>query len=408
MARKAFSEIQAAVFQRPPQGPCFLGELPGDFRASGGCPWQSNGGPTRAHPDRSLPYSLEIDISGSVGQLQRVHLLGVFGLYCDAEPPTTVGACLQFLGHGEMLLRQDLMRGSQYFDPTELRAVDRMNGDGTSLTTVGSVTRGTDLYRVDLLSIDLPADIPATKIRFRDLGTPASFMLFDFFIELKPAPGCPFHSRQGGVALAEIPSIVRVGDRVRFASALNQLDKSLASSEDLDEARGQALTFLALVSAATLELGGSRSMHRVQLEAARELDQLHSTEAIADAARRRIEEITQGVFKEVQSPSSYLVDRALAIVERNFARDLSDAAVATQLGLSTSHFRYLFKEATGQPFHKYVVALRLEKAKRMLIENDMAVSEVARAVGFGGLSHFSRAFAQRFSVSPTHIRRGVE
>jgi AraC-like DNA-binding protein len=357
--------------------------------------------------DRALPYSLDIDLTNHVGNLQRVHLLGVFGLYAQHESVGTVGASVQVLDRGEIHFCQELSNGRQYFEATTLKSVDRINGDGTCVSTVGTVEMPQGLARVDILSIDLPEDMPARRLRFKDLGTPASFILFDCFLELKPAPGCPFHSKQGGVALSEIPSIVRVGDRVRFASALAQVEKSVLTADSLDEARGQVLMFLALVSSATLEMGGSRSMHTIQLEAARELDKIHSLAEIGEVAKRRAEEISQGVFKDAQSPSSYLVDRALAIVQRNFARELSDASVAGQLGLSTSHFRYLFKEATGQPFHKYVVALRLEKAKQMLVEQDIAVSEVARAVGFGGLSHFSRAFAQRFSVSPTHIRRGV-
>ena len=149
-------------------------------------------------------------------------------------------------------------------------------------------------------------------------------------------------------------------------------------------------------------------MHREQLEAAREFDRISGHQELATAARERAEEISAGCFRDHQSPSSYLVDKALALVERNYARDLNDATVAGQLGLSTSHFRYLFKEATGQPFHKYLVALRLEKARQLLVKGDLSVSEVARAVGFAGLSHFSRAFTQRFSVSPTHLRRVPE
>jgi AraC family transcriptional regulator len=98
----------------------------------------------------------------------------------------------------------------------------------------------------------------------------------------------------------------------------------------------------------------------------------------------------------------------LALVERNFARQLTDASIAQQLGLSTSHFRYLFRQATGQPFHKYLIALRLEKARQMLIEEDSAVGAVARAVGFTGLAHFTRAFVLRFNATPSTVRRGGE
>jgi AraC-like DNA-binding protein len=387
-------------------GPAFTGELPEGFESSAAAAWQSNGGSSRGHPARSLPFTLDVDLSAVAGEISRIHLVGVFALYSakEDEAAGTLGASVQILEATEPAFRVDLLNGRHYSDAGDLRPVDRTNGDGTSLLTVGE----SGASRVDLLSIDLPQGIAPRLLRFKDLGSPASFIIFDIFAEYAPTGGCPFSSRGGGIALSEIPSIVRLGDRVKFSKALDQLERSLLTTQELDEARGEALTFLAMVTAATLEMGGSRGMHREQLEAAREFDTIQDLQKLAEAARRRAETISASSFKEQQSPSSYLVDRALALVERNYARDLNDASVADQLGLSTSHFRYLFKEATGQPFHKYLVSLRLEKARQMLVEGDLSVSEVARAVGFAGLSHFSRAFAQRFAVSPTHLRRTVE
>lgn len=60
-------------------------------------------------------------------------------------------------------------------------------------------------------------------------------------------PGCPFHSQTGGIALSEIGGIVRCGDRYRLGKALAQLERSLMLTDDLDEARGEALTFIAMV-----------------------------------------------------------------------------------------------------------------------------------------------------------------
>lgn len=342
-----------------------------------------------------------------MGKVVAIHLLGVFAMYASKadEAFGTLGASIQVTDEKDVLFRIELLNGRHYEDAVHLDSISRANGDGTSIQTLGSVEIAGQPARVDLLSIDVDYEGRGTSLRIKDLGSPASFLLFDAFVETEEMAGCPFHSSSGGIGLAEVSSIVRVGDRVRFTKALDQLESSLETATDLDEARGQALTFLAMVTAGMLELGGSREMHRVQLTAARELDQLESPYAIAQCARRHVEDIAESLFKPVASPSSYLVDRALAIVERNFAKDLTDATVATQLGLSTSHFRFLFKEATGQPFHKYLVALRLEKARQMLLNEDVPVSVVAKAVGFAGLSHFSRAFAQRFQVSPTSIRR---
>jgi AraC-like DNA-binding protein len=390
-------------------GPIFTPESPGDLPLSGGIAWQSNGGANRGHPARSLPFTLEVPLN-DLGGLVRVHLVGAFALFADprSEASGTLGASVQLVDErGDALFRHDLLNGRHYSDAHDLRTIDRANGDGTSLVTIGTARIDGGPARVDVLAVDVPADVQATSLRLKDLGSPASFVVFDVVFEAEPTKGCPFHSRSGGIALGEVASIVRVGDRVKFSKALDQLEAAILATPDLDEARGQALTFLAMVTAGTLEMGGSRSMHRVQLDAARELDRLKRPSDIAASARRYIEEVSSTLFRDFQSPSSYLVDRALAIVERHYAKNLTDVAVASQLGLSTSHFRFLFKEATGQPFHKYLVSLRLEKARKLLVEEEMAVSAVAKAVGFTGLSHFSRAFTQRFSVSPTQIRRGV-
>ena len=301
--------------------------------------------------------------------------------------------------------RFDLLNHRHYRDASDLSPVSLTAGDGTSLETVGRVEIAGVEVRVDRLTIDLHDSIHPTKVIFRDLGSPASFVVFDVLYEFKDAVGCPFHSQAGRVSLSDISSIVRLGDRVRLTAALDQLCESLLKAEDLDEARGQALTFLSMVTAATLEMGGSRKMHRVLLQAARELDRLATPREIGECSRRWVEHVAPAIFREDQAPSSKLVDRALQLVDRNYARDLTDAVVASQLGLSTSHFRFLFKQVTGQPFHKYLIAMRLEKARTMLVEQEMAVSAVAQAVGFAGLSHFSRAFTQRFHVSPTAIRK---
>jgi len=412
MSRRPRTHIVPGRFPRPSEGSVFglLNPSSSDSELvlSGAPAWQSNGGHFRGHPARSLPFTLDVPL-GEQGDLTRIHVVGLLAVYADTacESLGTVGATLHLSEDQETVFRQDLVNGRHYSDARQLGAPSRINGDGTSVESIGQIDFEGAPARVDVLTIDVPPGLTATNLRIKDLGAASSFVIFDVLFEVAETAGCPFHSKSGGIALGEIASIVRVGDRVKFSRAVDQLEGSIRSATDLDEARGQVLTFLAMVTAATLEMGGSRAMHRVQLDAARELDRLHTADHIAIMGRSFVEQVAEPLFHDSQSPSSYLVDRALAIVERHFAKNLTDSAVAAQLGLSTSHFRFLFREATGQPFHKYLVALRLEKARQLLVEEEMAVSAVAKAVGFTGLSHFSRAFTQRFAVSPTHIRRGA-
>jgi len=411
MPRTPQTHFVTADFGRPESGPTFTPDqasIAGSY--SGLVAWQSNGGPHRGHPARSLPFSMEAKIDPDNGQLLRLHVIGVFALHAakNEESAGTLGASIQLNNSRDTVFRQDLLNGRHYRDARDLTPISEVNGDGTSLKTIGSCIAGGSPARVDAFTIDIPPEVTVESFRFKDLGSPASFVLFDVLFEHELSKGCPFHVHSGGISLGEIGSSIRIGDRVKFTKALEQMEVAILATEDLDEARGEALTFLAVVTAATIEVGGTREMHRTLLESAREFDSINSIQQIAEAVKRRATVVSALVFKEIQGPSSYLVDRALAMVERNYAKNLTDASVAATLGLSTSHFRYLFRETTGQPFHKFLVSLRLEKARQMLVEQEIAVSVVAKAVGFAGLSHFSRAFTQRFQVSPTSIRRSVE
>jgi AraC-like DNA-binding protein len=324
-----------------------------------------------------------------------------------AEQHGTLGATLTVGNDREPIGKLALISGRHYTDATVLRDIHRLTGDGASIETVGRCQIDSALCRVDQLTFDVPPDSAMAPIRFRDLGSPASFVIFDVLYEYTPLGSCPFKSRSGGVALSELAAVVRVGDRVTLRKALDQLDDAIARSNDVDEIKGECLTFVAVVVAAMLEMGGSRTMHRVQLDTARRLDALDTPEAIAAETRVIVEGMVSSLSSGGGNPSSILVDQAISILNRNFAKNLTDMTVAEQLNLSTSHFRFLFKEVTGQPFHKYLIGLRLEKAKRLLLEANVPVSEVASAVGFNGLAHFSRAFTQRFSVSPTSLRRSA-
>jgi len=404
IGRRTTTVIEPGTLRRPKSGLTWKSK---DFSLPLQClpAWQSNGGLERSHPDRSKPFSLEVVPPNVSGILTRIHLVGVFALHAEDEGAGTVGASITVGEDRDPVVRLDLINGRHYSEAHDLRSVRRLTGDGASIETVGSTTIDGKKCRVDLLTIDVIKESGLKPIRVRDLGTPASFVIFDLFYEFSPIASCPFKTRSGGVALSELAAVVRVGDRVTLRRALDQLEDALQKSGDLDEAKGEALTFLAVVTAAMLEMGGPRSMHRIQLESARKLDSLRTIDQVISETRSIVENTVSTLTGMLGSPSAILVDRALSILNRNFAKNLTDGSVAEQLNLSTSHFRYLFKEVTGQPFHKYLIALRLERARKLLLEANMPVSEVAAAVGFNGLAHFSRAFAHRFAVSPTNLRR---
>ena len=75
---------------------------------------------------------------------------------------------------------------------------------------------------------------------------------------------------------------------------------------------------------------------------------------------------------------------------------------AEQMGVSRSKFFYKIKSLTGKTPGEFLMQYRLNIAAKMLKEGDKNVSEVAYAIGFSTLSHFSKTFKKQFGVSPSH------
>ena len=73
--------------------------------------------------------------------------------------------------------------------------------------------------------------------------------------------------------------------------------------------------------------------------------------------------------------------------------------------LSRYHFSRQFKCATGLSPHQYVIGRRVERARELLQKTDLAVGDVASAVGFSHQSHLARYVRRRFGVAPSALRR---
>ncbi len=94
---------------------------------------------------------------------------------------------------------------------------------------------------------------------------------------------------------------------------------------------------------------------------------------------------------------------------RSFIRDHSDdelslAAVARIVNMSATYFSEKFKEMTGINFVEYVARTRVEKARNLLLNPNVRVSEVAFEVGFQSLSQFNRMFKKVVGESPRVYR----
>ena len=84
------------------------------------------------------------------------------------------------------------------------------------------------------------------------------------------------------------------------------------------------------------------------------------------------------------------------------------AQLAAVVGLNPYHFARQFQAATGLPPHQYVIARRVERAKRLLqAGTDLSLAEVALRAGFSDQSQFSHHFKRLIGVTPGQFRTRV-
>jgi AraC-like DNA-binding protein/ligand-binding sensor protein len=104
---------------------------------------------------------------------------------------------------------------------------------------------------------------------------------------------------------------------------------------------------------------------------------------------------------EAESP---MIRRARAYIHANQADPIDLDQVAKAMHVSTFYFCKMFKKGTGLTFTDYLSRVRVEKAKTLLLNPHLRISEIAYDVGFQSLTHFNRMFRKIVGESPTHCR----
>jgi AraC-like DNA-binding protein len=96
--------------------------------------------------------------------------------------------------------------------------------------------------------------------------------------------------------------------------------------------------------------------------------------------------------------------RAVAFMREHSGEPLTLSQVARAAGFAPDYFSRLFSRTEGTTFERYLQKLRVEKAKHMLTETDLAIEGVSRLSGFSDRAYFHRVFKANTGVTPAQFR----
>lgn len=105
--------------------------------------------------------------------------------------------------------------------------------------------------------------------------------------------------------------------------------------------------------------------------------------------------------------SNRQMKRIIDYIQEHLTNPLSLDELAQQVGFSPYHFARLFREATGESPHQFVVRQRVEFAKQLLRNLDLPLTDVAIASGFADQSHLTQRFKHYTGLTPKAFRKTV-
>ena len=139
---------------------------------------------------------------------------------------------------------------------------------------------------------------------------------------------------------------------------------------------------------------------------------IHNLEQIPKVQTQAVEtsqEVTQENKEkeeelETSEATNFIVKNALNYIEKNYAQKLKLSDVADQIYVSQWHLSKLLNKYTGQNFSELLNSVRIEKAKELLCDPSLRVGDIADAVGFMDMAHFSRVFKKIVGTSAKDYR----
>lgn len=103
-----------------------------------------------------------------------------------------------------------------------------------------------------------------------------------------------------------------------------------------------------------------------------------------------------------------VVSKTITYIKSNYSRNLSNKMLSDLTGYHEYHLNRLFVRHTGTTVHRYILNLRINRAKDLLLNTSLSLAAIAECVGFNSNTHFSEYFKQVVGIPPMEFRKRMK
>lgn len=109
-------------------------------------------------------------------------------------------------------------------------------------------------------------------------------------------------------------------------------------------------------------------------------------------------------FKQPDKFSNAQIEKAAEYISKNLDQKINMKELSKHFNYSERNFRKLFKDVTGMSPKNYQQEMRLSKARQLLSDSDMTISEISEKMGYYSQFQFSSVFKMKFGLTPTQYK----
>lgn len=207
----------------------------------------------------------------------------------------------------------------------------------------------------------------------------------------------------------EIMHYVSMGDsesaKKMFARTLFDFSYRVPG-DPLRAIKNQYLTFNTVLRLAVEKEGVTPlALHQLSDNMAILIEGAQNVYTLLDMGERLIEEYCLLVNRHKTRGLSRNIHNARRYIENHLDEKMELREIAASAGVSPSHLSRQFKKETGHTITAYIQIRRMEKAKKLLSQNQLSITEVALQCGFDQLNYFSKVFRQHENCTPLEYQK---
>ncbi|RED61746.1 AraC family transcriptional regulator [Cohnella lupini] len=121
----------------------------------------------------------------------------------------------------------------------------------------------------------------------------------------------------------------------------------------------------------------------------------------------RISRIRRDAENNGWQQTDHYVKQSVNFLHQNYDRNILVKDIAAFVNLHPGYLQRIFKSQTGQTLMEYLTAIRMEKAKMLLLHTDIPVADISEYVGTGSRQYFHALFKKHTELTPIEYRNSM-